>query len=126
MKSIDLKLDKKEIYRLNDFIEKIISKKDLKIELVLEEVFVNILNYSKCEYVKVNAEYENEILSIEFIDNGTEFNPLLNEKHDFPDTIAETEIGGLGIHLTKTMVDDLFYKYEMGENHLRIIKKIDE
>lgn len=79
MKSINLNKDLNEIYTLTEFIEKIIQKKDFQIDLMLEEVLVNIVNYSKCEYITVNAEFENSILTVEFIDNGTVFNPLLKE-----------------------------------------------
>ena len=65
------------------------------------------------------------ILTIVFIDNGIEFNPLLKENPDFPDNIDDANIGGLGIYLTKQMADDLHYEYKNGENHLKIIKKVE-
>ena len=92
MKSINLNKDLNEIYTLTEFIEKIIQKKDFQIDLMLEEVLVNIVNYSKCEYITVNAEFENSILTVEFIDNGTVFNPLLKEDPKFPDCIEAAEI----------------------------------
>lgn len=125
MNSIDLKLEKEEIYRLNDFIEKIILKKDIKTELIVEEVFVNILTYSKCDFIKVNAKFENNRLCIEFIDNGIEFNPLLTENPKLPDNIEDAKIGGLGIYLTKLLANELHYSYRNGENHFTIIKKIE-
>lgn len=125
MKSINLNKDLNEVYTLTEFIEKIIQKKDFQIDLMLEEVLVNIVNYSKCEYITVNAEFENSILTVEFIDNGTAFNPLLKEDPKFPDCIEDAEIGGLGIYLTKKLADELEYNHINDENHLKIIKKVE-
>ena len=125
MKSINLNKDLNEIYTLTEFIEKIIQKKDFQIDLMLEEVLVNIVNYSKCEYITVNAEFENSILTVEFIDNGTVFNPLLKEDPKFPECIEDAEIGGLGIYLTKKLADELEYNHINDENHLKIIKKVE-
>jgi anti-sigma regulatory factor (Ser/Thr protein kinase) len=71
------------------------------------------------------VEYDNPTLTIEFIDNGIEFNPLLNENPNLPDTIEDAEIGGLGIFLSKELADELEYDYINGENHLKIIKKVE-
>ena len=125
MNSIDLKLEKSEIYKLNNLIEKIISKKDLKIELIIEEVFVNILTYSKCDYIKAKIHYENNRLTIEFIDNGVVFNPLLKENHELPESIEDAKVGGLGLYLTKSLSDELYYEYKNGENHFTVIKEIN-
>ena len=124
MNSITLNLDVNELYKLNDFIHEIILKEDFHVDLILEEVFVNIVNYSDSDFINVNAEYENQTLTIEFIDNGIEFNPLLEEDPETPSNADDAVIGGLGIFLTKQVVDDIFYEYLNGENHLKLIKKV--
>ena len=118
-------MDINELYRLNEFIEDLTGKKDLKVDLIIEEVFANIVNHSKSEYIKVNAEIENQTLTIEFIDNGIPFDPTLNEDPKIPNTIEEAEIGGLGIFYTKEMSDKLEYQYLDNENHLKITKKLE-
>ena len=125
MSSIILKPKLTELYTLNEFILNELQEKNLHVNLIVEEVFVNIVKYSKADFIKVNVEYENETLIMEFIDNGIEFNPLLKEKHDFPKDIDEAQIGGLGIFLTKQISDELYYNYIDGENHLKIIKKVE-
>ena len=125
MNSISLKPELKELYRLNEFILNELPEENFQVNLILEEIFVNIVNYSKAEYIKVDAEFEAPILTIEFIDDGIEFNPLLKEDPETPSTIDDAQIGGLGIFLTKAMADELEYKYVNGENHLKIIKKVE-
>lgn len=125
MNSLKLNADQNELYALNNFIGKIIQKKDAKIELIIEEVFINIVNYSNSDFIIVNADFKDSLLTIEFIDNGIQFNPLLNENPDMPENIDGAPIGGLGIFLTKKMSDKLYYHYINGENHLKIIKKVE-
>lgn len=125
MNSLKLNLDNSELYKLNEFIYNIIKKEDMQVELILEEIFINIVEYSNSEFINVNAEFENSVLSIEFIDNGIPFNPLLKEDPELPTSIDEATIGGLGIFLTKKMADNLEYQYINNENHLKIIKKVE-
>ena len=67
MKSITLNLDIKELYKLNEFIEGILQKQDFQIELIIEEIFANIVNYSNSDYIKVNADYETCIMNIKMV-----------------------------------------------------------
>ncbi len=124
MNSITLKPEISELYTLNEFILNELSEQNLQVNLIVEETFVNVVNYSKTEFIKVNVDYEEPILTLEFIDNGIEFNPLLKEDPTQPETIDEAQVGGLGIFLTKEMADELDYHYINGENHLKIIKNV--
>lgn len=125
MNSISLKPELNELYTLNEFILTRINKENLQLDLIVEEIFVNIVNYSKTDFINVKVEFENPTLTIEFIDNGVEFNPLLKENPKTPKTIDDAEIGGLGIFLTKELADTIDYKYVNGENHLKIIKNVE-
>ena len=125
MNSITLKPEITELYALNDFILDELPEENLQVSLIVEEVFVNIVNYSKTEFIIINAEYTKPTLTIEFIENGVEFNPLLKEEPALPNDIDEAQLGGLGIFLTKEMADELKYNYENNENHLTIIKKVE-
>lgn len=124
MNTITLKPEISELYTLTEFITKEMGEENFQVNLIVEETFVNIVNYSKTESVTVNVEFENNSVTLEFIDNGIEFNPLLKEKPAVPNNIDEAEVGGLGILLTKEMADELDYHYENGENHLKIIKNV--
>jgi len=124
MNTISLKPELSELERLNEFILNKLEKENLQVNLIVEEIFVNIVNYSKTDFIYVNMEYENSTLAIEFIDNGVEFNPLQKENPKTPKTVEDAEIGGLGIFLTKEISDEIEYRYLNGENHLKIIKKV--
>ena len=124
MKSISLRPDLTELYTLNEFILTELGKEDLQVNLIVEEIFVNIINYSKTDFIKVNLEFDNPKLTIEFADNGIEFNPLLKENPKMPDSIEDAQIGGLGIFFARKMSDKITYTHVNGENHLKIIKNV--
>ena len=124
MNSITLKPELSELYTLNEFILNELPEENLQVNLIVEEIFVNIVNYSKAEFITINAEYEKQTLTLEFIDNGMEFNPLLKEDPNMPNSIDEAQIGGLGIFLTKEIADELDYHYVNGENRLKIVKNV--
>lgn len=125
MKSISLEPELNELYTLNKFVFTELGKEDLKVNLIVEEIFVNIVNYSKTDFIKVNIEFDNALLTIEFIDNGIEFNPLLKETPQPPENIEDAKIGGLGIFLTKEIADEITYSHVNGENHLKIMKNVE-
>ena len=125
MKSITLKPEINELHRLNEFILSELHQENIEVNLIVEELFVNIVNYSKTEFIRVNLEYEKPTLTLEFIDNGIEFNPILKKDPELPENIEEAQIGGLGIFFAKQMSDELEYHYENGENHLIIIKNVE-
>ena len=124
MNSITLKPEISELYTLNELISNELPQENLQVDLIVEEIFINIVNYSNTEFIIVNVEYIAPTLTIEFIDNGFEFNPLLEESPTLPNNIDEAQIGGLGIFLTKEMADELEYHYINGENRLKITKVI--
>lgn len=125
MNTITLKPELNELYTLNEFILNEHCEENFQVNLIAEEIFVNIVNYSKTEFITVNIDYKNPKLTLEFIDNGCQFNPLLKEDPTQPDNIDDAKIGGLGIFLTKELADEIDYHYINGENHLKIIKKVE-
>lgn len=125
MNSITLQPKITELHTLNKFISNELQKENLKVNLIVEEIFVNIVNYSKTEFITVNVDYTKPTLVIEFIDNGIEFNPLLRKDPQIPKTIDEAQVGGLGIYFTKKLADECYYHYTNDENHLKIIKNVE-
>lgn len=120
MKILELKPEESELYKLNEFINENIPNCDFRIELMVEEIFINIVKYSGCSNITVRINEDN---TIQFIDNGIEFNPLKQKTTNKPKSIEEVEIGGLGIPLIKDIADEIIYNHINNENHLKIIKK---
>lgn len=124
MKSIKLYPELEGLRKLDEFLHEELNIDNQDVRLVAEELFVNIINYSKCRYIIAFVELENDILTMEFVDDGIEFNPISTDPPELADNIDDAKIGGLGIHLVKNLVDEMHYEYKDNENHLTIIKNV--
>ena len=100
-----------------------------RLKVCSEEILINIIDYSGSAQVYVSCEFldAEKTLRLEFVDEGTPYNPLENETDvDIDADIDERTIGGLGIFLYTTMMDKLEYRYADGKNHLIAIKKFTD
>ena len=97
-----------------------------EINLGLDELFTNIILYGfddEAEHeIKFTLEKKEETLVVQVEDDGTPFNPLDAAAPDVSQDLDSIDIGGLGIHLVKKMVDDIDYQRIEGKNKL-ILKK---
>ena len=99
----------------------------LSVEMAIEERYLNIVYYAYAQkdgdaIILADINEKDKILTLTFIDEGPEYNPLLKEDPDTTMDIMDRPIGGLGILMVKKMMDDVAYCRENGENHLTIKK----
>ena len=99
----------------------------LSVEMAIEEIYLNIVYYAYAQkdgdaIILADINEKDKILTLTFIDEGPEYNPLLKEDPDTTMDIMDRPIGGLGILMVKKMMDDVAYCRENGENHLTIKK----
>ena len=59
---------------------------------------------------------------MEFEDRGREFNPLEIEEPDLDTPIENRQLGGLGIHLVRQMMDEAKYRRE-GDKNILMLRK---
>ncbi|MDE2787193.1 MAG: ATP-binding protein [Chloroflexota bacterium] len=99
-----------------------------KLNLVLEELGVNIVNYSGATGdIEISLASDEERVTVEISDDGRPFNPLLDqETPDISAPLGDRPIGGLGIHLVRTMMDEMWYSREDGKNKLAMTKRKSE
>jgi anti-sigma regulatory factor (Ser/Thr protein kinase) len=95
-----------------------------KVNLILEEVLTNIIKYAYKDTLKHDIRIEMTFLKhhdllLEFQDDGEEFDPLDAPAPKARDSISESPVGGLGIHLVKQMADAVEYQRRQGRNILR-------
>lgn len=107
----------------------ICPKEGKKFEVALEEAVVNIIHYayqtpSGIIEIGCSLDDSGEHIVVELKDRGVPFNPLEKEEVSPPQDLASQEIGGLGIHFIKKMVDLIDYRYQDGANILLLSKKI--
>ena len=101
-----------------------------QVELALEEICVNIVNYGfegdgDDHAIEIVVDSEPDSLTMEIIDNGRAFDPLTETPEpDLDSALSDRPIGGLGVHLVKSFMDELLYRREDGRNHLKMVKRL--
>ena len=99
-----------------------------QVKLVLEELGVNIVNHGHDDGARHEIEIEiasaADALTIEIADDGRPFDPLTEAPEpDLESAIEDRPIGGLGVHLVRTMMDEARYRREEGKNRLTLVKR---
>ena len=113
---------------LEDFGQKIgLSKKLIfEINLSLDELFTNIISYGfKDEdehIIKVTITPQNEELGLHIEDDGIPFNPIDFETPDVAGSVENCNIGGLGIHIMRKLMDEICYQ-RCGDKNVLTLKK---
>ena len=100
-----------------------------QIVVAAEEIFVNIAQYAYAPgtgdaLIRVNSGEDLRDVSITFIDWGVPFNPLAKPDPDVTLPAEKRSIGGLGIFMTKKLMDDVSYEYSDGRNVLTLRKNL--
>ena len=92
-----------------------------KINIVFDEIYANIVNYSKATLATIFYSIENGKLRISFTDNGIPYNPLEATEPDTTLSADERKIGGLGIFMVKKMTESMAYEYKDNQNVLTLV-----
>ncbi len=101
----------------------------LQAQLVLEEMMLNVITHSGATdpVVMRMASRHNEA-EIEIIDRGMPFDPTevpSSPPGDSP-SLEDMAIGGLGIHLVRSMVQDMSYRRTDDANHLTLVLPLSD
>ena len=104
-------------------------KAQMQIGVAVEEIFVNIANYAYHPekgraVVRVEVSEEPVTVTITFVDHGTPYDPLAREDPILNIPVEEKEAGGLGIFMTKKLMDEVAYEYKDGHNILTLKKNL--
>ena len=133
--SIDLRSDEATLPCLIDFVEDFARRHGLpqielsRMLLILEELFTNVVKSGRAgdeaaETIGVALALRGRELTIEFSDDGPTFDPLLAATPDLDRPIADRPIGGLGLHILRSLVDHARYRREGDRNHLVLRRSI--
>jgi anti-sigma regulatory factor (Ser/Thr protein kinase) len=135
MNTIKIKCDLAELDKMRNFLKDSleglnVSDKDyFKIELALLEICVNIIRYAYPQNngdIMVKAWCEEGKMFIEIRDNGVPFDPRKLKAPDIDEKIKKEQTGGLGVFLSRSLMDGFDYKREDNQNVLTIYKSIKD
>ena len=132
-----IKTDPDQLERIAAVVEEIGEQESwspglvFRINLALEELGLNIINYGHDDKgvhdIQFTVISDDEAVTIEISDDGRPFDPLSDAP--VPDVSAALEdrpVGGLGVHLVRTMMDDLRYERVSGRNHITMVTRNTE
>jgi anti-sigma regulatory factor (Ser/Thr protein kinase) len=131
---ITLRNDLAELPRLAGAVEEFsgaagVPAKDVfELNLVLEELFTNIVEYAFDDHephtIRVRLELDGAAVRAEVRDEGRAFDPLAVPAPDLASDLAHRRVGGLGIHLVRSLTEDLAYDRRNGANHVTFRKPL--
>lgn len=115
-----------------DILDTILKNEDVaavdetwrRLGVVVEEIVLNIVDYSKSDFLDVEITRDEESITLCFHDGGELFNPLEKEEPDFTVPLEDRKIGGLGIFMVIKYMDTVTFSHSGGENILTVMKKI--
>lgn len=134
--TVELRLDNdlKEIDRCLAALEEICERFNLPAEIknafsvALDDLLNNVISYAYKEEgdhiidVVLSTDGQRFIVSVK--DEGVEFDPFMSKEPDIDAAIEERQIGGLGIHLIRNLMDDHFYRRDGKKNVTTLMKRI--
>jgi len=98
----------------------------MEVTLALDELVTNVITHAYKDgpgEVAVIVRLADGVLHAEGIDDGPPFDPLAQAAPDTSLSLEDREIGGLGLHLVRTMMDEVEYSREDDRNHVRLQKR---
>ena len=133
--SITLVSERAELARLAAFADSFARGRGLpddervRLLLILEELFTNVVAHGYASdaaagTVAVALGWRDGRLIIDFSDDGRPFDPLALAAPDLDKTGEERPIGGLGVHIVRSLVDEARYRRSGRRNRLRLIRQV--
>jgi serine/threonine-protein kinase RsbW len=146
MKNRAFPTELKSVHDIQDFVRENLPEshrdpaKIMNIELIIEEIVLNIVNYAfpekpaessessksdksvkKDGVIDVEVGTDGQALVLIIRDNGIAFNLLETSDPDINAEIDDREIGGLGIFFVKQLSDDVKYSRKNGKNIISLV-----
>ena len=133
--SITLRAEHAELARLQAFADEFAHQCWLpddersRLLIILDELFTNAVTHgygpsSAGGIIVVALGWRTGRLRISFVDDGQPFDPLAFRGPDLAEAADERGIGGLGIHIVRSLVHQARYRRDGDRNHLHLVRRV--
>lgn len=129
--SMTLRSELQELERLSEAVNALGEARTLptrlvyQLDLALEELISNIMNHGSARLLQVDVTLAERELRVRVQDDGAEFNPFELATPDLDLDVDDREIGGLGVHLVRTMFEHHEYARVGGRNFVTLRKQLE-
>ena len=100
------------------------------LKLVFDDLLNNVISYAYEDdlehIIDVHIELSSDRLAVRMTDDGRPFNPFGRTSPDTATPVDEREIGGLGIHLVESLMDEVSYTRRTDRNVVVLVKYLSE
>lgn len=97
--------------------------------LAIEEIVTNTIKYGYGDMLEheiaIRLSLTTDALKIEICDDGNEFDPFSQPEPNLRIPCNQREIGGLGIHFVRNMLDAFAYVRRDGRNIVSLTKRLE-
>jgi serine/threonine-protein kinase RsbW len=132
---ITLRNEMTEVARLVEFVDAFATKHGIpadevaRLQVILEELLTNVVKYGYRGglghgSIAVALARDGDRIVIEFDDDGVAFDPLTHQAADLQLPADERPVGGIGLHLLRSLTDEAHYRRERDRNHLSMVRRI--
>jgi sigma-B regulation protein RsbU (phosphoserine phosphatase) len=98
------------------------------INLVFDELLANTISYGYQDdeehLIEILLDYSSDRMVLTLGDDGSPFNPLSLATPDTTSPLDQRQIGGLGVHLVRRLMDSVEYQRQQNKNVLTLVKKV--
>lgn len=132
---LHLRNETAELTRVREAVEELAidaglpSRITFALQLALEEALANVITYAYGDgdehSIGLRLALRGREIVAEIEDDGQPFNPLERPPPDIEAPLEDRPVGGLGIHLVRTLMDDVAYERRGGKNVL-VLRKSTE
>jgi len=99
-----------------------------RLHVVLDELVTNLAKYGypagATGFAEIELSREGDSLVLEFSDGGAPFDPFQAQPPLLEGGAGERDVGGLGLHLIRSLADSLSYDGSGGRNRLRFVRHL--
>jgi len=98
------------------------------VNVALDEALSNVIAHGydgqAAGEIIISLSYEADELRVEIEDDGRAFDPLQAPPPDLDASLQDRKVGGLGVHLMRSLMDQVSYQRIDGRNRLRMVRKV--
>ena len=123
-----------ELAQVSALVDELAARRGLPPDAVadmnvaLDEVLANVVSHAyddaRAHQIRVALAVYPDALEAEVEDDGRPFDPLAVAPPDRTASLAEREIGGLGIHFVRSLLSDVAYQRVGNRNRLVLTKAL--